>query len=78
LAVAAALIATPALARTARTKTPAAVTHSAPASFHGSYAAADRAPAGGIVVAPDGRVVGADPDPSIRLELARDAWVSAY
>lgn len=88
-AVAAALIATPALARTTKNKAALAQDSYAQAGsfvpfapFQGSYAAADRARAfvrgASPVIAADGRVVGADPDPNVRLELSRDAWQSEY
>jgi hypothetical protein len=80
---AAALIATPALARTTKSHAAMAQERYAPAGmaspFQGSYAAADRAPLGAnTVVSPEGRVLGADPDPNIRFEILRDAWVSEY
>ncbi len=50
------LIATPALAQKPAHRAPAA-----------AYASATP-----LVVAPEGRVIGTDPDPSIRFELGRD------
>jgi hypothetical protein len=65
---AAALIATPALARTVHKQAPSASQ---------AYASADQAYGANTVVGLDGKVIGRDPDANIRFQLLREGLLDA-
>jgi hypothetical protein len=83
----AALVATPVYAKSPRARAVAAPAYAAaavapayaaPAYAAPAYAAVPGVGINGGVTSSDRRMIGTDPDPNVRFELRRDAWVSDY